>query len=64
MNKKIIIVTAIILSAIATATYVATRPKELSNCDVLLTKMLEAKTYAEHEFAADRWKLICVTNEK
>jgi preprotein translocase subunit Sss1 len=60
MNKKAIIITAIAIISIGAIAYIETRPAPLSNCDILLTKMLEAKTEAEHEFAYQRWLLICV----
>ena len=63
MNKKAIIITsAIALSiiGIGAIAYVKTRPAPPSNCDVLMSKMFEAKTEDEHDFARQRWVLICV----
>jgi hypothetical protein len=64
MSKKAILITAIAVvttGAIATAIYFATRPKPVSGCDILLTKMLEAKTQDESNFAEKRWTDTCIT---
>jgi hypothetical protein len=64
MSKKAILITAIALAAtgaIAATIYFATRPKPVSGCDILLTKMLEAKTQDESDFAEKRWIDTCVT---
>jgi hypothetical protein len=64
MKKKAIIIGAISLAAtsvIAPAIYFVTRPKPVSGCDILLTKMLEAKTQDEHGFAEKRWVDTCIT---
>ena len=64
MNKKAIIITVIALvttGAIATTIYLVTRPKPVSGCDILLTKMLEAKTQDERDYAEKRWIDTCVT---
>ena len=67
MSKKAIIITVISLvttGAIATTIYLVTRPKPVppvSGCDILLTKMLEAKTQDERSYAEKRWIDTCVT---
>ena len=64
MSKKAIIIGAIALvttGAIATTIYLVTRPKPVSGCDILLTKMLEAKTQDERSYAEKRWIDTCVT---
>ena len=62
MNKKAIIITAIaaLTISIGAIIYIKTRLAPPSTCDFLLTKMLEAKTEAEYDFAMKRWTLICV----
>ncbi|MBD2319955.1 hypothetical protein [Phormidium tenue] len=64
MNKKAIIITAIAIltaGAIGVIIYLNTRPKPVSGCDILLTKMLEAKTQDERNFAEKRWTDTCIT---
>jgi hypothetical protein len=69
MSKKAILITAIALAAtgaiagIYIAFHIATRPKPVSGCDILLTKMLEAKTQDERNFAEKRWTDTCITNK-
>ncbi len=70
MSKKAVIIGAIALvttgaiAGIFIAFHIATRPKPVppvSGCDILLTKMLEAKTQDERDFAEKRWIDTCVT---
>jgi hypothetical protein len=66
MSKKTILITAIavVTTGAIAGIYFATRPKPVppvSGCDILLTKMLEAKTQDEHNFAEKRWTDTCVT---
>lgn len=65
MSKKAILITAIALAATGAIAgiYLVTRPKPVSGCDILLTKMLEAKTQDERSFAEKRWTDTCVTNQ-
>ncbi len=66
MSKKAVIITAIALAATGAIAgiYFATRPKPVSGCDILLTKMLEAKTQDERDFAEKRWTDTCITKDK
>lgn len=63
MSKKAILITAIALAATGAiaAIYLGTRPKPVSGCNILLTKMLEAKTQDERNFAEKRWTDTCIT---
>jgi hypothetical protein len=65
LSKIILVVTAILTAGVIGAViYIKNQPKPVSGCDILLTKMLEAKTEAEHSFAEKRWTDVCVTNGK
>jgi hypothetical protein len=63
MSKKAIIITVIALAATGAIVgiYISTRPKPVSGCDILLAKMLEAKTQDERDFAEKRWTDTCIT---
>lgn len=66
MSKKAIIIGAIALAvtgAIATTIYIKNQPKPLTTCEILINKMLEAKTQDERDFAEKRWTDTCITNQ-
>lgn len=61
INKIILVVTAIITTGvIGTMLYMKPQPKPQSGCEILLTKMLEAKTQQERDYAEKRWTDVCI----
>ncbi len=65
MNKKAIIRTAIaiVFTGAAITIYIATRPKPLTDCEILLMKGLDAKSQAEKDYADKQWRDLCVTTQ-
>ena len=58
-KKTLLMFSVVLVSAIAYLFYSQAQPKQ-TTCEILIIKLLEAKTQDEKDFAENRWRLLCV----